>query len=340
MAKRIMRALKLNEISAVDRPAQAHARMLIMKRDETKPTLGARIAAATAALRKSAWSIFKDPDAANKTDLLKESFTQFEDHLTGLLPDVVEKAAEADTGDALKLAKDQAMTDEEKKIAAAAVEEAKKNLDELATAKAALAKANRENAILKMAPAHKAYFDTAGLSAAEAEAFIAKSADERAAYIEKNSIVKKLPDEVQKALDRAAANEVILKQLMEDKEVTAFAKRAVGLGLEEAHGEVLRKAYAGDAASITKLEQLLKGLSEQVRTGTVFKEFGTSQSNAGATAKAEMDAVAEDYRKGQQAAGKTISKHQAFTAIYTDPTHADLKKRYDAEEAMAKRKAA
>lgn len=33
MAKRIMRSFKLNEISAVDRPAQKHARMVIMKRD-------------------------------------------------------------------------------------------------------------------------------------------------------------------------------------------------------------------------------------------------------------------------------------------------------------------
>jgi len=33
MSRRIMRAFKLNEISAVDRPAQIHARMTIMKRD-------------------------------------------------------------------------------------------------------------------------------------------------------------------------------------------------------------------------------------------------------------------------------------------------------------------
>lgn len=39
MKRRIMRALKINEISAVDRPAQAHATMVIMKRDdrETDP---------------------------------------------------------------------------------------------------------------------------------------------------------------------------------------------------------------------------------------------------------------------------------------------------------------
>ena len=34
--KRIMRALKISEISAVDNPAQAHATMLIMKRDDTE----------------------------------------------------------------------------------------------------------------------------------------------------------------------------------------------------------------------------------------------------------------------------------------------------------------
>ena len=42
MARRIMRAFKLAELSAVDRPAQAHAKMTIMKRDDsdlsTEPT--------------------------------------------------------------------------------------------------------------------------------------------------------------------------------------------------------------------------------------------------------------------------------------------------------------
>ncbi|MCC8945993.1 hypothetical protein H8A97_13010 [Bradyrhizobium sp. Arg62] len=37
MSKRIMRAFKMNEISAVDRPAQAGARMTIMKRDDSEP---------------------------------------------------------------------------------------------------------------------------------------------------------------------------------------------------------------------------------------------------------------------------------------------------------------
>lgn len=40
MAKRIMREFRLDEISAVDRPAQAHAKMVIMKRDVSKDMYG------------------------------------------------------------------------------------------------------------------------------------------------------------------------------------------------------------------------------------------------------------------------------------------------------------
>lgn len=39
MVKRILRSFRLTEISAVDRPAQAHAKMTIMKRDEGKEEL-------------------------------------------------------------------------------------------------------------------------------------------------------------------------------------------------------------------------------------------------------------------------------------------------------------
>lgn len=286
--KRIMRSFKLNEISAVDAPAQKHARMLIMKRAEP--------------LDK-----------------------QIEERLAAELADEVLKAQKA------ALAKETAMTEDDiKKAVDAAVAKA---ADDLAKANAELAKAQAEIAELKMSDAHKAYAKSAGLSETARAEFVAKSDAERNVFIAANPIEKSLPVEVQKALDVAKANEVILKQLMEDKEVAVFAKRAVGLGLEEIHGEVLRKAYSGDADAIGKLEQLLKGLSEQVRTGKVFAEFGTNKSNAGATAKDEIDAAAEEYRAGQIKVGKSCSIEQAFTKVYTDPAHADLKKRYDLEQA-------
>jgi hypothetical protein len=140
---------------------------------------------------------------------------------------------------------------------------------------------------------------------------------------------KKMFDE---AIAKAEKNEALLKSLIEKDEAATFAKRAADLGLGEAHGETLRKAYAGDKDGVAKLEALMKGLAEQARTGKVFAEFGTNKSNAGATAKAEMDAKVDELAKSAK-----ISKAQAFTQIYTDSAHADLKKRYDDEDALAKR---
>jgi hypothetical protein len=195
---------------------------------------------------------------------------------------------------------------------------------------------------------HKAYF--ADLNAQEKEDFLAMSESDRDAAIPKDPDEKdqkrtapkgdnadKRADDMAKRLDdavaKAAAQEAIIKSLQEERDVAAFGKRAVGLGLEEAHGEVLRKAYAGDKAAIGNLETLLKGLAEQVRTGKVFEEFGAAGS-APATAKAEMDAVVADVAKRD---GLTTAK--AFTKVYTDPAHAALKARYDAETSpLAKRR--
>ena len=150
---------------------------------------------------------------------------------------------------------------------------------------------------------------------------------------------KRADDDLAKRLDdavaKAAAQDVIIKAMQEERDIVAFGKRAVTLGLDEVHGEVLRKAYAGDKAAIVQLEALLKGLTEQVRTGKVFAEFGAVGAGVPATAAAEMDAVVKDVAKRD---GLTYAK--AFDKVYTDRDHADLKKRYDAETSpLAKRRA-
>ena len=146
-----------------------------------------------------------------------------------------------------------------------------------------------------------------------------------------------LPDEIQKRLDAAEAMEKRLATLEDEREGVAFGKRAVGLGLSEAHGVVLRKAYKGEPEGIAKLEEIIKGLTAQVETGKLFDEIGKAGAGSANTAKAEIDLKASAYREGQAAIGKSISPAQAFTKVYTDPANLELKKRYDAEEAAAKR---
>ena len=151
-------------------------------------------------------------------------------------------------------------------------------------------------------------------------------ADKRA-----DDLAKRLDD----AVAKAAAQEAIIKAMQEERDIAAFGKRAVSLGLDEKRGETLRKAYQGDKAAIADMETMIKGLVEAARVGKVFEEFGSAGAGAPATAKAEMDALSAEVAKRDG-----ISIPSAFTKIYTDPAHAALKARYDAETSpLAKRRA-
>jgi hypothetical protein len=78
MAKRIMRKFKLSEISVVDRPAQAHARALIMKRHEGLDAMNDDISADEAIL-ESVRSILEDDELDDDTraSLLVQSVEQY-----------------------------------------------------------------------------------------------------------------------------------------------------------------------------------------------------------------------------------------------------------------------
>lgn len=252
VVKRIMRAFKMNEISAVDRPAQAHAKVVIMKRQE---------------------------DSEMDLTMNKED---------------------------IQGAVDAAVVEIRKEFEAKLMESSEK----LAAAEAELAKAK------------------------------ANPGDGKDGEPDGDDTKKfELPEEIQKALDEAKADKIILKQLVEEREIATYAKRAVSIGLEEPHGEIMRKAYTGDKDAIAKLEALMKGLAEQVTTGKIFAEFGSNRTGAGATAADDMNAAAAAYRETQIKIGKKCSIEQAFTHVYTDPGFAELKKRYDAED-MKKRHAA
>jgi hypothetical protein len=293
-------------------------------------SISGHISTAATALLKSAWSIFQDKTVVDKAAALKETFEQFEDHLQDVIPPAIE-------AEALKRAKESDIMTEEEKKAKEKAEKEKAEMDkakeDCAKALAALDIAKREIAVLKLSQKHKDFMDASDMDDGEKAKFLAKTPEERDEHMSKNPIEKRLPAAVQKQLDAAAADRVILKALQEKDEIATFAKRAVGLGLPEAAGAVLRKAYSGDAEGIKKLEEMLKGLSEQVRTGKVFEEFGKSGAGAaGVTAYDELLAKAAEYRESQTKLGKKCSEAQAFAKVYVDPANADLKKRHDADE--------
>ena len=120
-----------------------------------------------------------------------------------------------------------------------------------------------------------------------------------------------------------------------ERETERFEKRAVEIGMSKAQGELLMKAHKGDAAALKKLEDVLKGLHEQITTGKLFAEFGSA--NAGAVdAYDEITAKAEVLRKAEPKL--TIEKAKA--KVIEDPANADLMKRYREEQRQKINKAA
>lgn len=212
-----------------------------------------------------------------------------------------------------------------------------------------IAKLSTENAILKMSPTHRAYYDKCATD--EIKKVFRETADaDRDAYMKAHPHAEpaKVSDDpaVQDVVKRAAAlateNDDLKKRLgvIEERETKAeFAKRAVGLGLQEADGEIMRKAYAGDKAAQADLDkrigEITKAAEEIARTAGVFKEFGQAGGGrGGATAEGEIKAKAEEYRKS--ADGAKLSYQQAYARVMADPANADLAKRVRDEE-IAKR---
>ena len=189
--------------------------------------------------------------------------------------------------------------------------------------------------LAKMSPKHRQYFDNADFDDKEASDFLRMKPEQRDEHISENPDPHQAASPaIKKALAENAVMKVEFAKLQEEREVAKFEKRAASLGLPEAAGETLRKAYKGDETAIAKLESTIKGLTAQVETSKLFAEFGKSGGGA-VSAADEMNAKADELRKAN---GK-LSQAQAFTKAYTDPANLDLKKRYDAEQASGRRTA-
>jgi len=203
--------------------------------------------------------------------------------------------------------------------------------------KAELAKRDEEIMILKLSPELQEF--RKAMSPEEKKKFDAMTAEEKAeaAKETKKRAIDKLDPEIKKRLDQADEDRKIVKALVEKDEIATFEKRAVGLGLAATDGEVLRKAYSGDAAAQTELDKRLKALTEQVKVGKVFDEFGASGSGKGdKTAYDEIVEKGAELRKTKP----QLTPEQARVEVMNDPANADLMKRHNAEKVMKLSRAA
>lgn len=304
----LLRDLVITEVSSVDRGAGEGVKVMLMKRAGKLDDAGKeRLATGIDALRKSVASINADPAITDKTAAVRKAVEQFEHHIAGTEPEHTEKS----------------MTpDEIKKAIADGVAAATTPLT------AEIAKLKLDLAVERLPAEHREFCKA--MSDEDKKRFAEKTKEERDAECAKAAQAAAGDPQLAKALSE---NDEMRKRLavLEDKDTAAqFEKRAEGLGLKKEHGAIMRKAYSGDAEAQKQLDALLKGLAEQVRTGKVFEEFGSSQGGAAAkSAYDELVGKAQELRKTET----ELTKEQAFDRVYNDPANADLAKRHRDEEA-------
>lgn len=309
---RTLRNLKIDEVSGVDKGAGRGVRVLLMKRDGDDDEQ-AQVTAATDALAKSICSILADDKVEDPAAEIAKSISQFSAHLAGLSPDT----------------KENAMTPEEvKKVAEDAVKVALDAANKIAADE--LAKRDIEIAVLKMSEKQKSHYDK--LDDAGKKKFRDMSDDDKDAACKKSDeteadpVAKRIEDATKPLIEKASVLEKRVAEFETKEQIAVFAKRAVEAGLTEKDGEIMRKAFSGDAdaqaALIKRQGEVVRGLTEQVKTGKVFAEFGKSGPSAGATANDEMKSKAEELRK--TADGSKLTEAQAYTKVYTDPANREL----------------
>lgn len=324
-----------------------------------------KIAKARKALGQAIEGVDAGGDEATQQAAIEKSLSQCLDYLTALVPVAKVEAFQA------------AVAAISKKEPTMPIDpDLQKQLDTLnkgmTAANATIAKQAEELAIIKMKPEHQEYVSwlkTDGVAelgepAEKVTAFVAKfiAADEAG----RDKVIKAFPpkkkgdpkvddpdDATAKAIAKALENSPVLKSIVTEnadlkkrlteadaRNATAeFAKKATDLGLPAAHGEVMRKAYSGDAEAQKAHEAMLKGIANQAATGVIFKEFGQGGGGEG-TGVMAYDLIkqkAEELRKTE--AGKNLSAHQARAKVLEDPMNKELVDRHKSEE-RARQKAA
>lgn len=282
---RVLKDLKISEVSGVDRGAGEGVRVVLMKRHD---------------------------DQQQEIEMTEAELAKMiADGVTKALPGLIEKS----------------------------VADLKKASDD------ALAAANAEIAVLKMSGDEKAFCDKKGMDDAARKTFAAKSPEDRKAMMEKSADADKDPPAIAKMNAEIAKRDTQIADLKkrvdaaDEKEAIAkFEKRAVDMGLKAEDGEMVRKAFGGDADAQGKLEkrmtELTKALKTAQDTSGIFKTFGGDGGDTGADAYNQLVAKAAELRK--TADGAKLSPEQAFTKVYTDPTNSALAVQHRREEMVRK----
>lgn len=315
------------------------------------------------ALSASIAEVEKNVAAEDQPTAIEKSLSQCADYLAGLVP--VEKSESFLAAvSAFTPAKESAMKPEEiaKMIAdavKAAVDPLQKSLNDSA---AVIAKQGETIALHAMSKEHQEY--ATQIEGDDVRKAFFGAADEAA----REAVIKQFPPkkakkvpgkdvgdtdgdgEVEKAIAKALETSPVLKAIKDENAelkkqlaqttdaaaVAAFAKKATDLGLPAAHGEVMRKAYSGDADAQKRHEEMLKGIAEQARTGIIFKEFGGGGDGNGAKALDQAVLKAQELQK----ADPKLSRHQAMAKVWADPVNKELYAQHKAEENAARRAAA
>lgn len=213
-----------------------------------------------------------------------------------------------------------------------------------ATIQKSLDEATATITILKMSPAHKAFYDDLKDEGAK-KAFSdmdEKGRDAECAKVKKAAEVDPAVAELAKRADTLSAENADLRKRLDtvdlEKAQASFKKMAADLGATaDGDGELMRKAYSGDKEAQTawtnRIAEITKALRAQADAGGVFKTFGSDQGgHANGNAYSSLMAKAEEYQK----AHPELSIQQAFTKVYTDPSNITLKKSYESEEARGR----
>lgn len=332
MARRIMRAFKLNEISAVDRPAQAHAKMVLMKRADDEPEYW-KAEFSAEERRQLADEGKAKPDGSypirNRSDLMNAIRAWGRGGATASDKEwIIRRARALGATDALpdnwtsKAFKEiDSMTKDELNQA---ILEAYPGLAEIPDLAKQLKAAQDELAatVAKMG-------GKKGKPAPKDESNDDNDGDEDAAKALEPAVVA-LKAELAKA--QADANEIIKAQgeeiakMREERELDALTKVAErdyahlpGKAVEKA--KTLRAlAKLGDEERKT-IEAMLKGGEAAIRQG--FNEIGKRGSLTGNSAEQELDALAKAY-----ATEKSVPFTVAYGKVLETDAGKELYKRH------------
>jgi hypothetical protein len=101
-------------------------------------------------------------------------------------------------------------------------------------------------------------------------------------------------------------------------------------------GETSEQSYARAITDSDAGRLLFKAYKAAASPKVPVARLAQPEPDVDGPAEKDMESAVEDHRKAAAAKGKTLSREQAFVAVYTDPAHRGLKDRYD-RETLAKR---